>query len=252
MTAIKILTVSHKEYWLPKDDLYLPIQVGFAKSLGITRDDTGENISSKNKNYCELTALYWAWKNLDADYIGLDHYRRHFSSKRFGDKKDRIIKTREILKILENVDIILPKKRHYWIETNESQYIHAHNKKDLVILEEVLKEKYPEYMDDYKKVMKRTYGHRFNMMIMKYEILNDYCQFLFDVLFEIEKRIDISSYSSYDARIYGFLSERLLDVWINKNSKEYKEISYVYMENENWIKKIYKFLERKVRGKNDE
>lgn len=252
MTKIKVITVTHKEYWLPKDELYLPIQVGFADSLGITRDNTGDNISSKNKNYCELTALYWAWKNYEADYIGLDHYRRHFASRRFGNKQKRILKIQDIERVIADAEIILPKKRHYWIETNESQYIHAHNKADLLILEEVLNEKYPEYVDCYKDVMKRTYGHRFNMMIMKYEVLNEYCTFLFDVLFEIEKRIDISSYSDYDARIYGFLSERLLDVWICKNSKQYIEISYVYMENENWIRKIYEFLKRKVRGKNDE
>lgn len=63
--------------------MYLPVQVGAEgkTDLGYTRDNTGENISSKNPSFCELTGLYWAWKNLDADYIGLVHYRRHFGEK---------------------------------------------------------------------------------------------------------------------------------------------------------------------------
>ena len=133
-----IMSVTHKEYWMPEDKLYLPIQVGFSDDLGIQRDNEGENISSKNKNYCELTALYWGWKNLDADVIGLDHYRRHFSLKQFGKKKERILTYKELLKLMETHDILLPKKRHYWIETNKSQYLHAHHAEDLTVLEQVL------------------------------------------------------------------------------------------------------------------
>ena len=77
---IKILVAAHKKYWMPSDEMYLPIQVGHAiadVNIGYQPDDTGENISAKNANYCELTGIYWAWKNLDADYIGLVHYRRY-------------------------------------------------------------------------------------------------------------------------------------------------------------------------------
>ena len=76
---INILVVTHKPHWMPKDKIYLPILVGNSSiKEKYLRDNTGENISSKNKNYCELTAMYWAWKNLQSDYIGLCHYRRYF------------------------------------------------------------------------------------------------------------------------------------------------------------------------------
>lgn len=77
---IKILVAAHKKYWMPDDSVYLPIQVGAAlhSALGYVPDNTGYNISDKNPNYCELTALYWAWKNLECEYIGLCHYRRYF------------------------------------------------------------------------------------------------------------------------------------------------------------------------------
>ena len=78
---IKILVATHKKYRMPEDNIYLPIQVGAEgkQSFGFQRDDAGENISSANPRMCELTAVYWAWKNLNADYIGLVHYRRHFT-----------------------------------------------------------------------------------------------------------------------------------------------------------------------------
>ena len=78
---IKILVATHKKYWMPEDDVYLPIHVGREgkADLGYVGDNTGDNISEKNANYCELTGLYWAWKNLKCDYIGLCHYRRYFA-----------------------------------------------------------------------------------------------------------------------------------------------------------------------------
>ena len=84
---IKIIVATHKKYWMPSDDIYLPVHVGKKgkTDLGYQGDDTGDNISDKNTNYCELTGLYWAWKNLKADYKGLAHYRRRTESS--GDVK---------------------------------------------------------------------------------------------------------------------------------------------------------------------
>ena len=80
---IKVIVATHKKYWMPSDKMYLPLHVGAEgkQSLGYATDNTGDNISSKNANYCELTGLYWAWKNIQSDYIGLVHYLRHFTIK---------------------------------------------------------------------------------------------------------------------------------------------------------------------------
>ncbi len=244
---IRILVATHKPYWMPEDGIYLPMQVGFADDLGFTRDNTGDNISSKNKNYCELTALYWAWKNLEADYIGLAHYRRHFTLKKGSDKHELPITGKELEPLLKDYDVILPRKRYYYIETSYSQYVHAHHKEDLDLTEKILCEKYPEYLDAYKEVMGKTSGHRFNMFIMKKDVFDGYCSWLFDILFELEKRLDISTYSTNDARVFGFVGERLLDVWITRNKITYKEIPYVFMENQNWIKKGGAFVKRKFK-----
>ena len=189
----QIVVAVHKPYPMPQDPLYLPVQGGRAlhTSLGFTGDDSGENISSKNLHYCELTCLYWAWKNLDVDAIGLCHYRRYFAGKPFGRKWDRILSEAQAEKLLSNVSVVLPKKRNYYIETGWSQYAHAHHEEDLLTVQAILKAKWPTYVPAFDRTLKRTSGHRFNMFIMKREILDAYCTWLFAVLAELEEKLDI-------------------------------------------------------------
>ena len=247
---IKIMVAAHKPYWMPEDPVYLPVQVGAAgkNSLGFQRDDEGENISDKNPYYCELTGLYWAWKNLQADYLGLVHYRRYFSKSLFGDKKQRILNQKDIEQKLQETGIILPKPRHYWIETNYSQYIHAHHAEDLDLTRGIIQEKHPEYLLAFDQSMNKRSGHRFNMFIMKKDLLQEYCTWLFDILFELEKRLDITSYSKNDQRVFGFVGERLMDVWLETKQLKYTDCSYVFLENQNWLVKGGNFLKRWFNG----
>jgi len=249
---IKLLVATHKDYPMPKDSMYLPIHVGKENalfSLPWIGDNTGDHISSKNPNYCELTALYWAWKNLNADYIGLVHYRRHFTSHKPGpfckNKFPFVLKSTEVEPLLSNYSAILPKPRNYFIETNYSHFVHAHPEESLELTKKILEEKYPEYLTFYELVMNRTKAHRFNMMIMKKELFHDYCQWLFDILFTLENKLDISNYSAYNQRIFGFISERLLDVYLEANHIAYKELPFMFMEQEHWITKGFSFLKRK-------
>lgn len=248
---IKVLVATHKQYWMPIDDVYLPLHVGAEgkKDLGFTKDNTGDNISSKNPNFCELTGLYWAWKNLNCDYIGLCHYRRYFAHKpkssELTDKKEAIYSKEDYKKLLQQYDVILPAKRNYYIETVRSQYEHAHNKRDLDELEKIIAEKYPEYSSAFKTVMGRTKLHILNMFVMKKELFDGYCQWLFDIEFELEKRIDISNYDAYNSRIYGFLSERLFNVWLEKQGLKIIEVDVINLEPVDWTKKIFEFLKRK-------
>ena len=245
---VKVIVATHKPYWMPTDDLYVPVRVGAEgkDNLGFTPDNTGENISIKNPNYCELTGLYWAWKNLDCEYLGLAHYRRHYTiMKGTGDRRD-VLNLDQARSLLATTDVLLPTKRNYWVETNYQQYIHAHHAIDLDETRRIIKERYPEYISAYDISMKRTTGHRFNMFIMKKELCDAYCTWLFDILFELEKRLDISDYSDNDKRVFGFVSERLLDVWIETNQIKYKDIPYIFLEKENWITKGVNFVIRKV------
>lgn len=235
---------------MPSAQMYLPLQVGSAisEALPYAHDDTGRNISEKNKTFCELTGLYWAWQNLGADYIGLCHYRRYFARRAFGKKEARILSDGEAQVLLLDHDVVLPKKRNYWIETNYSQYVHAHHREDLDTTRQILAEVCPEYLPAYDAVMGRTSGHRFNMFIMKKDILDAYCGWLFDILFRLEDRLDISGYDAVSRRVFGYVGERLLDVWVETNHIAYTELPVVNLENQHWLKKGGRFLLRKWRG----
>lgn len=235
---------------MPNDEVYLPLHVGRGgkQDLGYVGDNTGENISAKNANYCELTGLYWAWKNFEYEYIGLCHYRRYFSKKSVDkDKKAAIFHKGDYEKLLQKYDVLLPTKRNYYVETVRSQYEHAHNKRDLDEVEKIVQELYPEYSEAFTKVMNRTKLHILNMFVMKKEKFDEYCKWLFDILFELEKRIDISDYNQYEARVFGFLSERLFNVWLEKQELNCCEVPVVFLEKQDWGKKIYEFLKRKFR-----
>ena len=241
MVGMKIIVAAHKPYRMPEDVCYLPLQVGAAgkDGFGFRRDDEGENISARNANWCELTGLYWSWKNLKADAVGLVHYRRHFKGVR------GIATGAEIAALLEKADAVLPRKRNYFIETTRSQYVHAHHAEDLDVTRAILAERHPAYVKAFDAAMASTKGHRFNMFVMKRPQFDAYCTWLFDILFELERRLDISSYSPYDARVFGFVAERLLDVWIATNGVRFAELPVLHLESQHWPRKIVNFLRRK-------
>lgn len=245
MADIKVVVAMHKPYWLPEGDAYFPVQVGKAyhSGFGPQGDDTGDNISAKNGRYCELTGLYWAWKNLPSDYLGLVHYRRYFANGRLMGKKKRIAEKQYLHTLLDKTDIVLPKPRRYWVETNYSQYAHAHSALDLDKTREVLENTYPDYVASFDIVMAQTTGHRFNMFIMRRNVADDYCQWLFDVLEKLEDAVPARGTND---RVCGFIAERLLDVWLHKNGYRYLERPVVMLERENWPKKILLFLKRKL------
>ena len=243
--STKIIIATHKEYKMPDDECYFPVQAGAAisGSLPYQSDAEGLSISEKNRSFCELTVMYWAWKNLDDDVIGLCHYRRLFKG------KDGAATGSEIESWMKNCDAVFPKQRNYFIETNYSQYVHAHHSEDLDESFRIIEERCPEYITSWNRVMSSTKGHRFNMLIMRREVLDRYCNWLFPILFELENRLDTSSYSDYDSRVYGFVSERLLDVWLDHNNDiKYTEKPVLELERQNWLIKGSRFVVRKIKG----
>ena len=256
---IVIIIAAHKKYQMPNDEMYLPVQVGASnkESIGYQRDDEGENISDLNPFFCELTGIYWAWKNLEVDYIGLSHYRRHFSSN--PHKKDLwnyVLKKKDIEKDLYSIKVFVPQKRKYWIESLYSHYEHTHYIEQLDVTKEIISEKYPEYVEMFDKVCKQKWGYMFNMMIMEKKLFDDYCGWLFDILFELRNRLGEEGLSTFHSRYYGRVSEIIFNVWLQEKIKngtikesEIKEIPIVHMEKINWIKKGSAFLKAKFFGK---
>ena len=256
-TKVKIIIATHKKYRMPKDKMYLPLHVGAEgkKDLGYQKDNVGDNISNKNASYCELTGLYWAWKKLDVDYIGLVHYRRYFGKKN-RDLYSGILSYKDILDDLGKIKVFIPKKRRYYIETLYSHYAHTHYAEHLDITRKIIEEKYPDYLTEYDQVMRQRWGYMFNMCIMRRTYLDAYCKWLFPILADLEDAMqdDLKSMSAFEARLFGRVSEILFNVWLlkeqeSKDAPRVKEVATMHMEPVNWLKKGGAFLKAKFFGR---
>lgn len=229
MMKTEIYIATHKAYNFPKIEGYIPIHVGKALTdldLGIIGDNTGDNISNLNPSFCELTALYWMWKNSDADIVGLVHYRRYFESKK---NIGKVLSPNDINKneILNKVFLI--KKEKLYVEkfrlkipvNTAMQYKFNHISNDWKILENVIYDLYPEYFESFLKTSKDSEISFYNMFVSHRFFLDNYSEWLFNILFELSNRIDISKYCGYQRRVYGFVSERLLNVFVYHNRFKY-------------------------------
>lgn len=248
--GIQNFVITHKKFKAPEINGYTPIQVGAEgkEKIGYITDNTGENISSKNENYCELTGLYWIWKNhKESSIVGISHYRRYFSKSEIIKSEEYFLKQTEIERILKRNDIILPKKEVYK-ETAYNQYCNSSGfSSDLEKVKNIIKGIYPDYLDAYEEVMNQNKMYQYNMLICKKELYDSFCEWLFNILFELEKDTDLSKYNDYQKRIYGFLAERLLNVWVKKNNLKVKEIKVVNTEQN--IKEIIRTKLRRTKNR---
>lgn len=234
---IKILVCHHRPYPFVKNACFLPVQVGRSNSGQIldyaVPDNSGDNISEKNASWCELTALYWAWKNLNADYYGLMHYRRllHFGSAGNGCHIFNAVTEREVAsfgwtpqavaRACERFDIITgpewsihPAGLPDHIMSAREFYAREHDVRALDIVTEIVRERYPDHYLPLLQSLSETTCVWGNIAVMRSLYFHKYCSFLFEVLGEAERRIDTSGYDSYQRRVFGFLAERLLNGWL--------------------------------------
>ena len=173
-------------------------------------DDKGANISHKNRVYCELTVMYWAWKNQKSDYVGLSHYRRRF------DFKDDDIK-----KIMNNdLDVVLTMPVIN-VPNVKFMYGKNHHLEDWDKMVEVVEDVCPEYRDDIEVVEQSNYYIPYNMLIAKKDVFDRYCEWLFPLLERCEQVI--GSYDDvYQNRYIGFLSERLMTAYFYHHRDDLK------------------------------
>lgn len=257
MKNIKLIVATHRQATMPKDhNLYIPIHVGREgkDDIGYLGDHTGDNISSQNPYYSELSGLYWAWKNLECDYLGLVHYRRYFTSvsKKFDENikiDDVVLNQTEIEQLLTEADVIVPQKRKYYIETIYSHYDHTFDGQHLDLTRAILEKSSPEYLPAFDNFMKQRGGYVFNMFIMRKELVDEYCKWLFPILDELLSRIDTENMTAFEARFPGRISERLFNVWLIHKGYSIKEVPFMYLEKVNLFQKGKSFLEAKFLGK---
>lgn len=242
---MKIYIVSHKAFENPtKENIYVPLQVGAAINESIDdnweKDNNGENISNKNLSYNELTGLYWIWKNSKEDIVGMCHYRRFFVNK-WGKLKNIILGCKKgflnkeyIEKKLCGCEMLVHNKTVF-LNGNKEQYLGMKMyQDDLEVLEKVLIKNYPEYVESYYKVINGKTCHLLNMFIAKKSVLDEYCTWLFSVLFEVEQVLIKCGEVSFNRRM-GMLGERMLDIWILANNIKTKEIFSINTERKDLV-----------------
>lgn len=243
--------VSHKNFAFPKDSHYIPIFVGpnnIQYHSNSVNDKEGDNIADKNPNYCELTALYWIWKNVkNVDYIGFVHYRRYFYNHWFSRNYKNLISEKRLKKYMKCYDIVLPKQNVSTLTMRE-EYVHDGSglSKDLLVLQEVMSELYPEYSQDLKEVLNGHRSYLFNMFFCHKVLMDQYCEWLFHVLKEVEARVDISKYNPQQARIYGYMAERLMTVYVRHHHLKIKEVQVFNTENK-YKDEFMREIKRKIK-----
>lgn len=278
MNTVSIYTCHHKPSAFLDSPIIKPIHVGKANSNNVIcceGDDTGDNISYKNPFYCELTAHYWVWKNaIPTDYVGFMHYRRHFNLSSDQQKPednwgmvnceeineqyqaDFGLNEKQIIKILENTDLVVPKKWSVRAAGSKNNYHHYKVSEHLHIGDyqaaiDVLLRQHPEYYSAVKSFNTAVDGYYTNMYIMKKKLFDEYSSWLFGILDELENEIAFDNYSTQEKRVIGHISERLFNIFIIfKNQNEtikIKEVQRTFIQKETFNGKLSPhFSERNV------
>lgn len=254
--------VSHKEYWHSANPNYQMLHVGATASKdhsNALRDDSGISIAEKNRHYCELTGLYWIWKNdQDSDIIGLCHYRRYFAFQRkpnpflaeiaigVADTMaiENLINPQGVAGDLDLYDAILPVPE-YLDQALAEHYCAMHRQADWVVLKKVIEELYPEYIPAMAEVFQGRSLYAYNMFVMKKAKFASYMKWLFAILAEVERRIPLSS-DNYQTRVFGFMAERLLTLYVYHCQFRIKELPIVFINEDNRTSYRYKKLRQLI------
>lgn len=248
---IQIFTLTHKAFEVPPDPMYLPLHVGRANAsdLGYTGDDTGDNISALNCYYSELTGLYWIWKNFhEAEYVGTCHYRRYLIN-----EAEQVFTKEEYLNLLSTYDLITTKR----VKLNHSYHFGFsanHNVKALDAAGEVIKELYPTCYPVFKQLVNGTETYFGNILVTSKKLYDEYAKWLFSIFFEVQKRIELETgEDAYHKRVFGFISEFLLLVWVTVNGLRVYECKVGMLGEKAETKEMKEtlaayFLKRDVKG----
>lgn len=211
-----LYVVSHKNVHIPELDSYIPIQVGSAAEnfAGFIRDNTGDNIAEKNPNYCELTALYWIWKNTEDSHKGIVHYRRYFGRRPRSNRVEDICTYDELLAGLAEKDIVLAKPQYFHVNAEKELCITSATPDTFRKLRQTVEQVQPDSLEAFDRFFRGNTASLYNVLFCRRELFDAYCEWLFSILFELEGKLDLTSMNDYQKRVYGFLAERLLNVWV--------------------------------------
>ena len=231
MHPLRIFIVTHKPCDLPSDDVMTPIHVGRAispykdKMSWMQGDDTGDNISSKNGSYCEMTAHYWIWKNVhDTEYVGVCHYRRFFAI----DFSENTIND-----VMADADVLMVEPSWH-IDSVYSYFAKFMGAENMTILSMVMKKRFPEYFKTLEEICDGIKFHPFNMLLCRKGLFDDYCQWMFTILEECERYVKPAPYTNA-RRALAYMAELLTGVYFIHRQLRIKSVPYYKIENDQKI-----------------
>ena len=245
---MKIYVVTHKKADLRLPEGYELFQVGAAKNGAFCENNDAvgdDNISAKNPNYCELTAAYWIWKNdKTSDIMGLMHYRRFLTLSRRGETAEYALSESEVNEILQSYDYISTPlyKNKPSVKSIMCDFVREH---DYRLLRESVERLYPDYINTFDEVFGGKYTYFCNMFVTRKHEWDEYCEWLFSILFDMERSVDMTGYSDEEKRLYGYLSERLFTVYVRHNAKKVKSVRMIHPHKSLWSRFVTKLKRRK-------
>lgn len=215
MPSLHVYQVTHKLFQPIGNQGYVPIGVGHG-TLPYIRDHTGNNIAKYNSLINECTALYWIWQNGIGEYIGLNHYRRVFESEiNIGWPLQDV----EAFILLHKYDVIVARAVAFQgysvaamlsVEICKEAFEASWKELNLIFETKSVDEKLA-----FQKVMEESIIFPCNMFITKRTRMNEYCEWLFPILFQLIDRVEVKEeWDTYSKRVIGFWAERLFTVWL--------------------------------------
>ncbi|MGF0112562.1 DUF4422 domain-containing protein [Streptococcus sp. SGI.013] len=245
---MKNYIMTHKPFEsVTSDSIYVPLVVGANKNIveeyDLKDNSFEDNISDKNSSFCELTGMYWIWKHSSEDIVGISHYRRYFTKNRYIFRKSGILSEKDIRNDLTKYDVIVSLTGiNEFLGHKAGEYFNKiHDAEVWESCRQIISEDYPEYLKDFEWFEDQDKGYICNMSIMKKEVYDTYCDWLFDILFKLDKTIDYSKYDNYNKRMVGFVAERLLNVWIKHQALKVKEYP-IYFTEDHFIDRVKRKL----------
>ena len=182
------------------------IQAGAALtdiSLTEIKDNTEENISTKNRMYCEMSAVYWIWKNTNHDWVGIEHYRRHL-----------LVKP---TMLSEDIDAILPLP-YICYPDEATQFLRFTTKDVLNTLLKALKDLHPDKYEEYYNIIFGKYQYTYNMICVRKKVFDDYCSWFFEITEYMETMAD-SVPEIKETRALSYVAEVLTNLYFMSNQK---------------------------------
>lgn len=261
--GLKVVVAAHEPTWVPDEAAYVPVLAGAATLSddapvpeGWLRDDAGDNISSHHGSLGELCALYWAWKNLRADWLGLACGRRYLASNYHLDRRRRVASADFLMHRLEGRGMVLPSEANHLVVTNATLFSREHDPLLLDVATDVLSEVDPACVGPWERSLRVPRGHQTGLFVMRRDLADEWCAWLFEVLLDVEASFAGVAPEALGGGALQALGGMLMDAWLDARGSRWVEVSSVRVDGRRRTPSQASYLEEHYRrrygaGKDD-